>query len=181
MKLAGVIIIIVSILYLIIFSLQSNFINLKENMKNYYKVFNGFKNSFAFLVFPFILGTGISLVCQHDEEVLSQFIVFVSIVISVLFSTSSIIVSKTYEQFDEKTKDKIKIIINQTQSIIFFVVYISILSLIFLILNIALMNYLTEYIVLLVIINVINNSLLIMIALNILVILKRLCILIVVK
>ena len=90
----GLIIVISCIIYLFVAFNKNSFINFKEIYENYNSIFKKFSESFPFKILPFIFGLGLSFIVSYSEEVLIQLIVFISIIISMLFASFSMILSR---------------------------------------------------------------------------------------
>ena len=169
----GLIIVISCIIYLFVAFNKNSFINFKEIYENYNSIFKKFSESFPFKILPFIFGLGLSFIVSYSEEVLIQLIVFISIIISMLFASFSVILSRDILKNKEINDSIAKKVLNQTHSIIILEILVSIILLILILIYISLYDCITLCNWLMIMYNFLISSCLIYILFNLLIIFKR--------
>lgn len=174
MHIICLVLLMISTIYLILSFVKNSFIDLKSIFIVYYSIFKNIKNSIPFLIIPFILGLAFSLIYNLEIDLLYQFIVFIGIIIASLFSCSSIIISKSIKNKDEKIICRFKKVVKQTQSIIVVEIFFSILCLMFIIVKIAIYKLIKIYLWINKGFDFLILSLILMIILNLFIVIKRL-------
>lgn len=173
----GIVIIVLSLVISIVLFFKNPFTNLKIIIKNYKSIFKKFSSNLLFIYMPLFIGMGLSFVYRVTEELLIQLIVFLGIIISILFSSSSIMLSRNLVDNENIKKEEYKNVINQTHSVILLEVILCIFLLVLMIIHLALYDSIKNCCYIEIFFNWLIYSFLLTILFNIFIIIKRIFIL----
>jgi len=134
MKLAGIILIVISTLtmFIFLFAKSDSFISLREIIDSHLKLFKNSKKQYLlFYLLPLIFAVGLALVYEAGATFYENLSIIVSILLSMLLAILSILSSIKFNFSDKATQEKIKNLLTETNNAIIFDTLLSIGLLLF--------------------------------------------------
>lgn len=173
----GIACIVISLLLIIfsIFKKENTFFNALQIVKDHFSLFNkSFRQILIFYIYPLLLAIGVTIVYDATDELFDNFLIILSIVISMLFSILAIITNFNYNNNIEKTtKDRIIQVVQESCNSILYSCLICVFLIIYCIILICL-NDMSFYAGLFgKILNGIAYYLFVVLILNLLLVMKR--------